>query len=64
MGDDEKPDASERRNELHYEFECPDCNAHNPYEDGFREGSEITCFYCGTNYLVKKREGRFKFSAT
>ena len=58
--DDEKPNANEGK---HYEFECPDCNAHNPYPDGFREGEEILCFYCGTNFLVKKSEGRLRFRA-
>jgi hypothetical protein len=35
------------------EFDCPNCNANNPYGDGFRVGDEIRCFYCGTEYKVK-----------
>lgn len=43
-----------------FEFECPDCNAHNPYADGFGEGSEILCSYCGTMFLVQQKGGRLK----
>ena len=35
------------------EFDCPNCNANNPYGDGFRVGEEIRCYYCGTEYKVK-----------
>lgn len=35
------------------EFDCPICNANNPYGDGFKVGDEIRCFYCGTEYKVK-----------
>ena len=35
------------------EFDCPTCNANNPYGDGFKVGEEIRCFYCGTEYKVK-----------
>jgi transcription elongation factor Elf1 len=58
--DDEKPNAKEG---LHFEFECPDCNAHNPYPDGFADGSEILCYYCGSAYKVKVSEGRLKLKA-
>jgi hypothetical protein len=32
------------------EFECPVCNANNPYDDGFGEGDEVRCFYCGQEF--------------
>ena len=35
------------------EFDCPLCNANNPYGDGFKENDEIRCFYCGQEYKVK-----------
>ena len=35
------------------EFDCPICNANNPYGDGFKVGEEIRCFYCGTEFKVK-----------
>lgn len=37
-------DASARR---FREFDCPSCSANNPYDDGFGEGDEVRCFYCG-----------------
>ena len=55
--DDEKPD---QREGMHFEFECPDCNAHNPYDDGFRVGSEVLCFYCGNQFKVAMSEGKLK----
>lgn len=58
--DDEKPDPKEG---LFYEFECPECSAHNPHPDGFRAGGETLCFYCGTTFTVKVSEGRLKLKA-
>lgn len=43
------------REKLWREFECPDCNAHNPMDDGFRIGDEVLCNYCGMEYVVKER---------
>lgn len=44
------------------EFECPSCNANNPYDEGFSAGDEIRCFYCGLEFKVEARDdGRFKF---
>ncbi len=34
------------------EFECPDCAASNPVDDGFGNGEEIICNYCGQEYRV------------
>jgi transcription elongation factor Elf1 len=45
------------------EFECPDCNAHNPVDDGFTFGDEITCFYCGMSYEVRDSDGKMKLRA-
>ena len=45
----------------HTEFECPECNANNPVSDGFDEGSEVQCFYCGVEFKVTVASGRFKF---
>jgi len=46
-----------------FEFECPLCNAHNPYDDGFTAGDEVRCFYCGTEYRcrIDENTGRPKF---
>ncbi len=61
LDDDEKPDPKAG---MVYEFECPECNAHNPYGDGFKVGSEVICFYCGVEFLVAQAEGRLKFKPT
>jgi hypothetical protein len=43
------------------DFDCPDCAANNPYDDGFGEGDEIQCFYCGQTFLVVVTEaGRLR----
>lgn len=43
------------------EFDCPGCNANNPWPDGLHEGDEINCHYCGTSFLVKiTEEGKLK----
>ena len=34
------------------EFDCPVCNANNPYDDGFGEGDEVRCFYCGQEFAA------------
>jgi hypothetical protein len=34
------------------EFECPDCAANNPVDDGFGNGDEVICNYCGQEYRV------------
>ncbi len=43
------------------EFECPNCSANNPYDDGFRAGEEIRCFYCGLEFkVIDTGDGKFK----
>lgn len=42
------------------EFECPDCNAHNPVDDGFTFGDEVLCCYCGTTFKVKESGSKYK----
>lgn len=44
-----------------FEFDCPVCNANNPYPDGFCPGEEIRCYYCGTEFAVRlSEEGKLK----
>jgi transcription elongation factor Elf1 len=51
---DESDQASDAgKTKVFDEFDCPVCNANNPYGDGFKVGDEIRCFYCGTEYKVK-----------
>jgi transcription elongation factor Elf1 len=43
------------------DFDCPACNANNPYDDGIGDGDEILCYYCGQEYRVRVTdEGRLK----
>jgi transcription elongation factor Elf1 len=45
----------------YFEFECPDCNANNPWPDGFRAKDEVGCHYCGTQFEVRINDnGKFK----
>lgn len=37
------------------EFECPECDAHNPWSDGFSIGDNVVCMFCGTPFLVKRQ---------
>jgi transcription elongation factor Elf1 len=55
-GDDDGPATGERFKE----FECPDCNAHNPADDGFTVGDEVLCCYCGMEFKAKLSAGRLK----
>lgn len=60
----EKAAAAEKKRSFD-EFDCPVCNANNPYGDGFRVGDEIRCFYCGTEYKVKVTDtGKLKLKET
>lgn len=61
--DEEQPSMPGSGTEISMtEFDCPVCNANNPYGDGFAVGEEIYCFYCSTRFLVKEdRNGKIKF---
>lgn len=53
-----------RREDLRYEFDCPSCDANNPWEDGFTDRSEVRCHYCGEEFVaVMTGDGRFRFKA-
>ncbi len=43
------------------DFDCPDCNANNPWDDGFGDGDEIRCYYCGQEWkVIVSDEGRLR----
>lgn len=43
------------------EFDCPSCNANNPLDDAIKDGDELLCNYCGSEYKAKiTEEGRLK----
>ncbi len=46
------------------EFECPECDANNPYDDGFEVGDEIACFYCGVPLVVHAGERGERYRLT
>ena len=60
--DDERRDASDAGSARRFkDFDCPECAANNPWDDGFGDGDEIRCFYCGLEFKVKVTdEGRLK----
>jgi transcription elongation factor Elf1 len=59
--DDDDDKAEGKKKKKLDEFDCPSCNANNPWPDGLHEGEEINCHYCGTSYLVRfTDEGRLK----
>jgi hypothetical protein len=43
------------------DFDCPDCNANNPYDDAFGDGDEVRCYYCGQEFRVEVNDsGRLR----
>ena len=44
-------------------LECPECAAHNPVDDGFYEGDEVRCFYCGLGFVATVKDGRLKLKS-
>lgn len=58
--DDDKPKAKPGSN-LFYEFDCPECNANNPWPDGFKNKEEVSCHYCGCSFEARvSDEGKLK----
>lgn len=43
------------------DFDCPDCSANNPYDDGIRDGDEVRCYYCGAEFRAQLKEGKWRF---
>ena len=50
-------------NRVFKDFDCPDCNANNPYDDGISDGAEVRCFYCGAEFKVRVQAGKMRFKA-
>jgi transcription elongation factor Elf1 len=58
--DDDAPKAKPG-SKLFYEFDCPECNANNPWPDGFKVKEEVRCHYCGCSFEVRvSDEGKLK----
>ncbi len=59
--DDAKDEAALGRGRRFGDFDCPDCSANNPYDDGFGDGDEIRCYYCGQEFKVSVNDdGRLR----
>jgi transcription elongation factor Elf1 len=57
--DDEK--ELKPKKQVYFEFDCPVCNANNPWPDGFVVKEEILCHYCGTSFEARVNEsGKLK----
>ncbi len=62
--DDDDDDAPKAKQGIFFEFDCPECNANNPWGDGFKAREEITCHYCGSTFEVRvTEEGKLKLKA-
>ncbi|MBL9039722.1 MAG: hypothetical protein JNG84_14490 [Archangium sp.] len=61
--DDDKPKKGAGDGTLLKDFDCPECNAHNPCDEKIdKRGVDIRCNYCGIEFKVTLTdEGRFKF---
>jgi transcription elongation factor Elf1 len=43
------------------EFDCPECSANNPLDEGFGHGDEVLCNYCGEEFRVEVNDdGRLR----
>ncbi len=59
--DDDAKEANPKAKKF-FEFDCPSCNANNPWGDGFKDGDEVNCHYCGTTLQARiSDEGKLKF---
>ena len=64
QGDDEDDVSGEGPRRRFRDFDCPDCDANNPYDDGFGDGDEIRCYYCGQEFRAQVADsGRLRLKA-
>lgn len=63
--DDDSKGSGEGGSERRFkDFDCPDCAANNPYDDGFGDGDEVRCYYCGQEFRASVNEsGRLRLKA-
>lgn len=48
--DEKRPAEANSKDRRFGDFDCPSCNANNPYDDKFGDGDEIRCYYCGGEF--------------
>ncbi len=59
--DDLDAGAGQGRARRFDDFDCPGCNANNPYDEPFGDGDEVLCYYCGQGYKAQvDSEGRLR----
>jgi hypothetical protein len=59
--DPQEPGEKKGRRRVFKDFDCPTCSANNPYDDGFADGDEVLCYYCGAEFKVMvNEEGRLR----
>jgi hypothetical protein len=61
--DDDPQDPGEKagRRRVFKDFDCPSCSANNPYDDGFTDGDDVLCYYCGAEFKAfVNEEGRLR----
>ncbi|WP_041453527.1 hypothetical protein [Anaeromyxobacter dehalogenans] len=62
--EDDDVESDEGSGRRFQDFDCPDCAANNPYDDGFGDGDEVRCFYCGQDFSVVVTEaGRLRLKS-
>jgi hypothetical protein len=62
--DDDIQTGDEGRTRRFGDFDCPDCNANNPHDDGFGDGDEVRCYYCGQEFrALVSDQGRLRLKA-
>jgi len=59
--DGKRRPEDEGRGRRFSDFDCPECSANNPYDDGFGHGDEVRCYYCGQEFRAEVSEsGRLR----
>lgn len=62
MHDDDDDKELSSKGRKFFEFDCPSCNANNPWPDGFVDKDEVNCHYCGSTLEARvSEEGKLKF---
>jgi len=57
MVDDQDDGPGNEKAKKYTDFDCPSCDANNPYDEGFVDGDEVRCFYCGELFTAKVSDG-------
>jgi hypothetical protein len=62
---EEPEEESKDAGKVKKDFDCPECSANNPYDDGIRVGDEVRCYYCGAEFRAERnQDGKWKFKET